>query len=87
MPPVSLFTLLPNAERLDQRRLIYRVSISRRGRPVVAVRERVAIAENEFADSAALQRSINRYIYVLMAQLASSAACLRFHQIGPRLAR
>jgi CRP-like cAMP-binding protein len=41
----------------------------------------------EFAQSAALQRNINRYIYVLMAQLASSAACLRFHQIGPRLAR
>ena len=41
----------------------------------------------EFAHSTGLQRSINRYIYVLMAQLASSAACLRFHQIGPRLAR
>lgn len=41
----------------------------------------------EFADSAALQRGIHRYIYVLMAQLASSAACLRFHRIGPRLAR
>lgn len=41
----------------------------------------------EFAQSAALQRNINLYIYVLMAQLASSSACLRFHQIGPRLAR
>ena len=41
----------------------------------------------EVARSAALQRNLNRYLYVLMAQLAASAACLRFHMIGPRLAR
>jgi CRP-like cAMP-binding protein len=41
----------------------------------------------ELARSAALQHSMNRYIYVLMAQLAASNTCLRFHQIGPRLAR
>jgi len=41
----------------------------------------------ELARSAPLQRSLNRYLYVLMAQLAAATACLRFHQIGPRLAR
>jgi len=41
----------------------------------------------ELARSAALQRLLHRYLYVLMAQLAGSAACLRFHEIGPRLAR
>lgn len=41
----------------------------------------------ELARSLPLQRTLNRYLYVLMAQQAASAACLRFHQIGPRLAR
>ncbi|MEO6016487.1 MAG: Crp/Fnr family transcriptional regulator [Polaromonas sp.] len=41
----------------------------------------------ELATSAPLQSGMNRYLYVLMAQLAESTACVRFHQIGPRLAR
>jgi CRP-like cAMP-binding protein len=41
----------------------------------------------ELAGSVALQRALNRYVFVLMKQLASAAGCLRFHQIGPRLAR
>lgn len=41
----------------------------------------------ELARSTALQRSLHRYLYVLMDQLSTSAACLRIHLIGPRLAR
>ncbi len=41
----------------------------------------------ELARSQALQRVVMRYLYVRMAQLAASAPCLRFHLIGPRLAR
>jgi CRP-like cAMP-binding protein len=37
--------------------------------------------------SEALRNSLDRYVYVMMIQLASSAACLRYHQIGQRLAR
>jgi CRP-like cAMP-binding protein len=47
----------------------------------------VAAFREELGRSPALHRILDRYIYVLMAQLASSATCLRFHQIGPRMAR
>jgi len=42
---------------------------------------------SELTHSAPLRRAMNRYLYVRMAQLATSAGCLRFHMIGPRLAR
>lgn len=34
-----------------------------------------------------LQRTINRYLYVLMAQMAQSTVCNRFHELDARLAR
>ena len=55
--------------------------------PGAAWRISAAAFRRELLASAALQVSLNRYLYVLMAQLASSAGCLRFHLIGPRLAR
>ena len=41
----------------------------------------------ELVRNPALQRGLNRYVYLTMMQLASAASCLRYHQIGPRLAR
>lgn len=38
-------------------------------------------------ESPALQDLLRRYIVVVMAELAASVACVRFHQIRPRLAR
>lgn len=45
-----------------------------------------AAFHKELAHSPTLRRVIDRYIAVLMAQFSSSAGCVRFHQIGPRLA-
>jgi CRP-like cAMP-binding protein len=46
----------------------------------------VALRE-ELARSAPLQQRLLRYVSVLMAQRATASACLRFHEISPRLAR
>jgi CRP-like cAMP-binding protein len=55
--------------------------------PGVAWRIGAAAFRKELEQSAALRQIMNRYIYVRMTQLAASTACVRFHLIGPRLAR
>ena len=52
-----------------------------------ALRISATALKRELGKSAALQNAMHRYLHVLMGQLATSAVCLRFHQIGPRLAR
>jgi CRP-like cAMP-binding protein len=42
---------------------------------------------HELGASSALESVIKRYLYVLMAQYVTSARCLSFHAIEPRLAR
>ena len=46
-----------------------------------------AALKSELGKNTRLQRRLNRYVYVLMAQLGWSAACLHFHMIGTRVAR
>ena len=55
--------------------------------PGSAWRVGAAVFRKELARSNALQRTLSRYLYVTMATLTVSAACLRFHLVGPRLAR
>ncbi len=47
----------------------------------------VSAFRSELACSPDLQRGMHNYLYVRMAQMITSAACMRFHLIGPRLAR
>ena len=55
--------------------------------PGLALRIDKRAFKRQLALSEPLRRYLLRYVYVLMAQQATAASCLRFHQIGPRLAR
>lgn len=51
------------------------------------LRMRTDACRSELTRSPALVDALHRYLYVQMAQMAISAGCLRFHLLGPRLAR
>jgi CRP-like cAMP-binding protein len=52
-----------------------------------ALRIGVLRFRRELESSPALRRTMNRYTYVLMAQLAESSGCVKFHLLEARLAR
>lgn len=55
--------------------------------PGETLRAGVAPFAAELQRSEPLRRLLSRYVYVQMARRANAAGCLRYHEIGPRLAR
>lgn len=55
--------------------------------PGVAWRLEASAFRRELEASPALRLCLQHYLFARMTQLSSAAGCLRFHQIGPRLAR
>lgn len=55
--------------------------------PGTACRVSTVVFRKALARSDALRRGLNRYLYVVLAQQATAAACVRFHLIDQRLAR
>ncbi len=55
--------------------------------PGVALRMTAPELALEMRHSPSLVRALNRYLYVLMAQLSQTTSCTRFHEIEARLSR
>lgn len=55
--------------------------------PGSALRMSVGQFQKVRRESPVLMRGLNRYLYVLMAQLSQTTACTRFHEVEARLAR
>jgi CRP-like cAMP-binding protein len=53
----------------------------------LALRMNAAPFRRELARCSALERTMKRYLYVLIAQIAQTAACSHFHLVEERLAR